>query len=40
MCKPEEFEAIWDRLLNEYLSIGGQAFIDEKQAVWNEFYKK
>ncbi|MGI5899088.1 MAG: hypothetical protein ACOX8S_04090 [Christensenellales bacterium] len=39
MCKPEDFDATWDKLVNEYLSIGGQAVIDEKQAVWNEFYK-
>ncbi len=39
MCAPDQFDATWDSLVNEYLSLGGQAVIDEKQAVYDEFYK-
>jgi putative aldouronate transport system substrate-binding protein len=30
MAKPENFDAVYDRLVAEYLSIGGQEIIDEK----------
>ncbi len=33
-CKPEEFDKVYDGLLQEYLDIGGQEIIDEKTAIW------
>jgi putative aldouronate transport system substrate-binding protein len=30
IAKPENFDAVYDRLVAEYLSIGGQEIIDEK----------
>ncbi len=34
----DEFDAVWDQYLDEYLSIGGQDIIDERAAKWEEFF--
>ena len=33
-----DFDATWDRLMDEYLSAGGQDIIDERAAKWEEFF--
>jgi putative aldouronate transport system substrate-binding protein len=38
MAKPENFDATYDRLVAEYLRIGGQEIIDEKTKVYNTKY--
>ena len=35
-CKPEEFDANYEKILNDYLQAGGQEVIDQKI----ELYKK
>ncbi len=35
MCKPEEFEAIYEECCEEYLEAGYQKIIDEKQAAYD-----
>ena len=30
MARPQDFDSVWDRLLREYLQIGGQEVIDER----------
>lgn len=34
-CSPDEFDATWDALVNEYLEMGGQTVIDEKIEAYN-----
>lgn len=34
-CKPAEFDAVYDKLLKEYMEIGGQKILDEKIAIWD-----
>ena len=33
-----DFDATWDRLMDEYLSAGGQDIMDERAAKWEEFF--
>ena len=33
-----DFDATWDRLMDEYLSAGGQDIIDDRAAKWEEFF--
>lgn len=33
-----DFDATWDRLMEEYLSAGGQDIMDERAAKWEEFF--
>ncbi len=33
-----EFDTVWDNLMADYLSAGGQAIIDERTAKWAEFF--
>lgn len=35
-AKPEDFDALWEELINEYLAAGGQEVIDERTAAWEE----
>ncbi len=37
-CKPEEFDALWDELMADYLSAGGQDIIDERTEAWEALY--
>ena len=37
-CKPEEFDAKWEELMNDYLTSGGQAIIDERTQKWEAQY--
>lgn len=34
MAKPQDFDSVWDRLIREYLTIGGQEIINEKTAAY------
>ena len=35
-CPPEEFDATYDQILNDYLEAGGQAIQDDKVKLYNE----
>lgn len=35
-CKPEDFDATWDKYINEILSAGGQQIIDEQREAYQE----
>lgn len=35
-AKPGDFDAVWEKLINEYLAAGGQEVIDERAAAWKE----
>jgi putative aldouronate transport system substrate-binding protein len=37
-CSVDEFDAVWDQNMEEYLSAGGQAIIDERTAAWEATY--
>ena len=37
-CKPDEFDALWDELMADYLSSGGQDIIDERTEKWEAQY--
>lgn len=34
----EEFDSVWDSLMEDYLSTGGQAIIDERTTAWEAIY--
>lgn len=36
VATPDKFDSVFDSGLNDYLSSGGQAIIDEREAAWNE----
>ena len=36
MCKPEEFDALYDELSQKYLDAGYQAIIDERQKMFDD----
>lgn len=38
VAKEDEFDALWDQMMQEYLDMGGQAIIDERTAKWNEYF--
>jgi len=38
VCKPEEFDAVWDNGFQDYLNSGGQAIIDERTAKWEQYF--
>jgi putative aldouronate transport system substrate-binding protein len=38
VVSPEEFDAKWDELINDYLTSGGQDIIDERTAAWEALY--
>ena len=35
-CKPEDFDATWDKYINEILSAGGQQIIDEQRQAYKD----
>ncbi|MGE5605123.1 MAG: sugar ABC transporter substrate-binding protein, partial [Bacteroidota bacterium] len=39
VCKPEDFDKVWNQGFQDYLSSGGQAIIDERRAKYDQFYK-
>ena len=39
-AKPAEFDALYDSLVKEWLSMGGQAVIDERRAAYKAAVKK
>lgn len=38
VAKPDEFDALWDQMIQEYLDMGGQAIMDERAAKWDEYF--
>ena len=34
----DSFDATWDAAMNDYLSAGGQAIIDERTSAWEAVY--
>lgn len=38
VCAEADFDATWDRLMDEYLSAGGQSIMDERAAKWAEYF--
>jgi putative aldouronate transport system substrate-binding protein len=40
VAKPDQFDAIFDAGMKDYLSSGGQAIIDERKALYEKFYEK
>ena len=34
----DSFDATWDAAMNDYLSAGGQAIIDERTSAWDAVY--
>ncbi|MBM7582060.1 putative aldouronate transport system substrate-binding protein [Caldicoprobacter guelmensis] len=39
-AKPEDFDKVWDSLIQEYLAAGGQEVLDQRAALWDEMYGK
>ena len=39
-CPPDQFDAVWDAGMQDYLNSGGQAIIDERTAKFAQFYEK
>jgi putative aldouronate transport system substrate-binding protein len=39
VAKPEQFDAVYDAGMRDYLASGGQAIIDERKAKYEQFYK-
>ncbi|MGE5599535.1 MAG: sugar ABC transporter substrate-binding protein, partial [Bacteroidota bacterium] len=39
VCKPEDFDKVWEAGFKDYLNSGGQAIIDERRAALAKFYK-
>ena len=35
-CKPEEFDAAYDKVLQDYLDAGGQEVIDQRIELYNK----
>jgi len=35
-CKPDQFDAVWDKYLNDLLASGGQKIIDEQREAYKE----
>ena len=33
-CKPSEFEAVWTKMLNEFMKAGGQEVLDQRRLAW------
>lgn len=38
VASPDQFDAVWDAELKNYLNAGGQDIIDERTEKWNEFF--
>ena len=34
----QELDKVWDELIADYLSAGGQAIIDERTAKWDQYF--
>lgn len=39
VAKPDEFDAVYDRLFEDYLRSGGQAIINERKAAYEKYYE-
>lgn len=40
MSKPEQFESVYETMMKDYMSSGGQAILDERTAVYKEMQAK
>lgn len=38
-CKPADFEAVWTKMLNEFMKAGGQEVLDQRRAAWKAEHK-
>lgn len=38
VAKESEFDSVWDSLMDEYLSAGGQAIMSERESKWQEYF--
>lgn len=38
IAKEADFDKVWDELIADYLSAGGQAIIDERTAKWDQYF--
>lgn len=38
VAKEGDFDAVWDQLMEDYLSAGGKAIMEEREAKWNEYF--
>ena len=38
VAAPDQFDAVWDEFMEDYLSSGGQDIIDERTEKWEEFF--
>ncbi len=36
MCKPEEFDALYEQYSQEYLNMGYQSILDERKAAYED----
>jgi putative aldouronate transport system substrate-binding protein len=39
VAKPEQFDAVYDRAMKDYLESGGQAIINERKAKYEQYYE-
>lgn len=39
-AKPEEFDAVWDSLIQEYLAAGGKEVLEQRAKLWDELRGK
>jgi putative aldouronate transport system substrate-binding protein len=39
MCKPEEFDSLYDSLVQEYMQIGGTEVMNERKEIYNRVMK-
>jgi putative aldouronate transport system substrate-binding protein len=40
VAKPDQFDAVYDGGMKDFLNSGGQAIIDERKTTYEEFFKK
>ncbi len=38
VAKEGDFDAVWDSAMSDYLSEGGKAIMEEREAKWNEYF--
>ncbi|MBS7338797.1 MAG: extracellular solute-binding protein [Lachnospiraceae bacterium] len=38
VASPDQFDAVWDEYISDYLSAGGQDIIDERAEKWEKFF--
>ena len=38
VASPDQFDAVWDEYISDYLSAGGQDIMDERAEKWEQFF--